>query len=100
DLNGYHLDDAAIDFLEQTPMAQPDGANLLDPQGIPPIPALPAIDHLRTHAFPRTDPTALPRHHVAARATILEPEPRPPAVLPGDDPSPPHGGGARLSRPE
>ncbi|NEE61034.1 flotillin family protein, partial [Streptomyces sp. SID8455] len=43
DLNGYHLDDAAIDFLEQTPMSQLDGANILDAQGIRKITELTAI---------------------------------------------------------
>src|ERR671920_2041928 len=34
DLNGYSLEDAAIDFLEQTPMTRLDAANILDAQGI------------------------------------------------------------------
>ncbi len=34
DLNGYVLDDAAIDFLEQTPMDVLDPANVLDSLGI------------------------------------------------------------------
>ncbi len=32
DLNGYHLEDAAIDYLEQTPLAQLDPSNVLDAQ--------------------------------------------------------------------
>ncbi len=34
DLNGYVLDDAAIDYLEQTPLAQLDPDNILDSRGI------------------------------------------------------------------
>ncbi|MCE9573189.1 MAG: hypothetical protein K8W52_08535 [Deltaproteobacteria bacterium] len=34
DLNGYVLDDAAIDFLEQTPMGTLDPSNVLDALGI------------------------------------------------------------------
>src|ERR1044072_1254403 len=34
DLNGYSLEDAAIDFLEQTPLGQLDTNNILDAQGI------------------------------------------------------------------
>jgi uncharacterized membrane protein YqiK len=45
DLNGYSLEDAAIDFLEQTPMARLDPANILDAQGIRKITELTAIEH-------------------------------------------------------
>jgi uncharacterized membrane protein YqiK len=34
DLNGYVLDDAAIDYLEQTPLENLDPENILDSQGI------------------------------------------------------------------
>ncbi len=34
DLNGYILDDAAIDYLEQTPLEHLDPSNVLDAQGI------------------------------------------------------------------
>ena len=34
DLNGYHLDDCAIDYLEQTPMEVLDPSNVLDALGI------------------------------------------------------------------
>jgi uncharacterized membrane protein YqiK len=34
DLNGYVLDDAAIDYLEQTPLGQLDSNNILDARGI------------------------------------------------------------------
>ena len=34
DLNGYHLEDAAIDYLEQTPLNKMDPNNVLDSIGI------------------------------------------------------------------
>ncbi|MFI9018221.1 flotillin family protein [Streptomyces griseus] len=76
DLNGYHLDDAAIDFLEQTPMAQLDGANILDAQGIRKITELTAIEHVRTNEFQRTEQKEITRQNVDARETILELERR------------------------
>jgi hypothetical protein len=48
DLNGYVLDDAAIDYLEQTPLEVLDPNNVLDAQGIKKILASSAgIDQLR-----------------------------------------------------
>lgn len=76
DLNGYHLDDAAIDFLEQTPMAQLDGANILDAQGIRKITELTAVEHVRTNEFQRTEQKEITRQNVDARETILELERR------------------------
>src|SRR3954467_11366507 len=49
DLNGYSLEDAAIDYLEQTPMAQLDPKNILDAQGIRKITELTAIEHVLTN---------------------------------------------------
>ncbi|MEV6795209.1 flotillin family protein [Streptomyces sp. NPDC051320] len=76
DLNGYHLDDAAIDFLEQTPMTQLDGANILDAQGIRKITELTAVEHVRTNEFQRTEEKEITRQNVDARETILELERR------------------------
>ncbi|MFE2747472.1 flotillin family protein [Streptomyces scopuliridis] len=76
DLNGYHLDDAAIDFLEQTPMTQLDGANIPDAQGIRKITELTAVEHVRTNEFQRTEQKEITRQNVDARETILELERR------------------------
>ncbi|MEU4092915.1 flotillin family protein [Streptomyces sp. NPDC026673] len=76
DLNGYHLDDAAIDFLEQTPMSQLDAANILDAQGIRKITELTAIEHVRTNEYQRTEEKEITRQNVDARETILELERR------------------------
>ncbi len=79
DLNGYHLDDAAIDFLEQTPMTQLDNQGRPRCQGIRKITELTTIEHVRTNEFQRTE-QEITRQNVDARETILELErggPRP-----------------------
>ncbi|MEW5530623.1 flotillin family protein [Streptomyces virginiae] len=76
DLNGYHLDDAAIDFLEQTPMTQLDAANILDAQGIRKITELTTVEHVRTNEFQRTEEKEITRQNVDAREAILELERR------------------------
>ncbi len=76
DLNGYHLEDAAIDYLEQTPMSQLDPANVLDAQGIRKITELTAIEHVRTNEFQRTEEKEITRQNVDAREAILELERR------------------------
>ncbi|MFC4532304.1 SPFH domain-containing protein [Sphaerisporangium dianthi] len=76
DLNGYSLEDAAIDFLEQTPMAALDPANILDAQGIRKITELTAIEHVRTNEFQRHEEKEITRQNVDAREAILELERR------------------------
>ncbi|MFJ9715903.1 flotillin family protein [Streptomyces sp. NPDC101213] len=76
DLNGYHLEDAAIDYLEQTPITQLDPANVLDAQGIRKITELTAIEHVRTNEFRRTEEKEITRQNVDAREAVLELERR------------------------
>ncbi|MER7173978.1 SPFH domain-containing protein [Streptomyces mesophilus] len=76
DLNGYHLEDAAIDYLEQTPLTQLDPANVLDAQGIRKITELTAIEHVRTNEFRRHEEKEITRQDVDAREAILELERR------------------------
>ncbi|MGW5349045.1 flotillin family protein [Streptomyces sp. NPDC004031] len=76
DLNGYHLEDCAIDYLEQTPVTQLDPANILDAQGIRKITELTAIEHVRTNEYERTEQKEITRQNVDARETILELERR------------------------
>ncbi|WP_018638732.1 SPFH domain-containing protein [Parafrankia elaeagni] len=76
DLNGYSLEDAAIDFLEQTPMGQLDPANILDAQGIRKITELTAIEHVRTNEYQRHEEKEITRQNVDAREAILELERR------------------------
>ncbi|MFF8382190.1 SPFH domain-containing protein [Streptomyces kanasensis] len=76
DLNGYSLEDAAIDHLEQTPLAQLDASNILDAQGIRKITELTAVEHVRTNEFRRTEEKEITRQNVDAREAILELERR------------------------
>ncbi|GAA1987364.1 SPFH domain-containing protein [Kitasatospora viridis] len=76
DLNGYHLEDAAIDHLEQTPLAQLDPTNILDAQGIRKITELTALEHIRTNDFQRNEQMEITRQDVDAREAVLELERR------------------------
>ncbi|WP_205857024.1 flotillin family protein, partial [Phytoactinopolyspora endophytica] len=76
DLNGYSLEDAAIDYLEQTPMAQLDKQNILDAQGIRKITELTAKEHVSTNDYERGREKEITRQNVEARETILELERR------------------------
>ncbi|MFE7901719.1 flotillin family protein [Streptomyces sp. NPDC057424] len=76
DLNGYHLEDAAIDYLEQTPVSQLDPANVLDAQGIRKITELTAVEHVRTNEAQRTEEKEITKQNVDAREAILELERR------------------------
>ncbi|GLU50059.1 SPFH domain-containing protein [Nocardiopsis ansamitocini] len=70
DLNGYSLEDAAIDYLEQTPMAQLDAANILDAQGIRKITELTAAQNIRTNEHKRHEEKEIERQNVEAREAI------------------------------
>ncbi|HEV7962987.1 MAG TPA: flotillin family protein, partial [Actinoplanes sp.] len=72
DLNGYSLEDAAIDFLEQTPLMSLDPKNILDAQGIRKITELTAIEAVRTNDFRRNEEKEITRQNVDAQETILE----------------------------
>ncbi|MGW0879289.1 flotillin family protein [Streptomyces sp. NPDC002671] len=76
DLNGYHLEDAAIDYLEQTPLTQMDPANVLDAEGIRKITELTAVEHVRTNEARRNEQMEITRQDVDAREAILELERR------------------------
>ncbi|MFF9485369.1 SPFH domain-containing protein [Streptomyces sp. NPDC014676] len=76
DLNGYHLEDAAIDYLEQTPLTQLDPGNVLDAQGIRKITELTAVEHVRTNEAQRNEQKEITRQDVDAREAILELERR------------------------
>ncbi|MEU3601652.1 flotillin family protein [Streptomyces sp. NPDC006798] len=76
DLNGYSLEDAAIDYLEQTPLVQLDRDNILDAQGIRKITELTAVEHVRTNEYQRDEEKEITRQNVDAREAILELERR------------------------
>lgn len=72
DLNGYVLEDAAIDYLEQTPIGSLDANNILDAQGIRKITELTAKQHILTNEFEREEETKIKKRDVEARERILE----------------------------
>jgi uncharacterized membrane protein YqiK len=76
DLNGYSLEDAAIDFLEQTPLEQLDADNILDAQGIRKITELTAVQAVRTNEYQRNKEKEITRQNVEAREAVLELERR------------------------
>ncbi|ALO12564.1 Secreted protein [Streptomyces venezuelae] len=76
DLNGYSLEDAAIDYLEQTPLAQLDAGNILDAQGIRKITELTAVENVRTNELRQHEQKEITRQNVDAREAILELERR------------------------
>jgi uncharacterized membrane protein YqiK len=53
DLNGYVLDDVAIEYLEQTPLAQLDPNNVLDAEGIRKITDITSREAIAANAFRR-----------------------------------------------
>ncbi len=49
DLNGFTLEDTAIDYLEQTPVELLDDNNILDAEGIKKITQVTALEHVQTN---------------------------------------------------
>ncbi|AWB66674.1 hypothetical protein C2869_09630 [Saccharobesus litoralis] len=72
DLNGYVLEDAAIDYLEQTPINKLDPDNILDSQGIRKITELTAEQNIQTNIFQREEEMKIKRKDVETREAILE----------------------------
>jgi uncharacterized membrane protein YqiK len=72
DLNGYVLEDAAIDYLEQTPMNQLDANNILDAQGIRKITELTAVQHVRTNELQRDEQMQIKKKDVETKEKLLE----------------------------
>ncbi|MFW2382007.1 MAG: flotillin family protein, partial [Acidimicrobiales bacterium] len=72
DLNGYSLEDVAIDFLEQTPLSALDANNILDAQGIRKITELTAIEHVATNNASNDEQKQLTAKNVETREAVLE----------------------------
>ncbi len=72
DLNGYVLEDAAIDYLEQTPIVNLDPMNILDAQGIRKITDLTSTEHVKTNEFQNTEKKLTKKQDVEAQEAILE----------------------------
>ncbi|WP_150240374.1 flotillin family protein [Nocardiopsis quinghaiensis] len=76
DLNGYVLEDVAIDELEQTPLHQHDANNILDAQGISKITERTAKEHKRTNEFENDRKKELDRQNTETAETLAELEKR------------------------
>lgn len=72
DLNGYVLEDAAIDFLEQTPIEMLDPDNILDAEGIKKITELTAEQAKLSNKIQRDKEKVIKQQDVEAREAILE----------------------------
>lgn len=72
DLNGYVLEDVAIDYLEQTPRTSLDPHNILDAEGIRKITELTAAQNVRTNVFERDEELAIKKKNVETVEAMLE----------------------------
>ncbi len=72
DLNGYILDDAAIDYLEQTPLEKLNSDNILDAEGIKKISDLTAREQVLANNIQREKEKVITKQNVEAREAILE----------------------------
>ena len=72
DLNGYILEDVAIDYLEQTPKKSLDPTNILDAEGIKKITELTATQNVRTNDLERDEELAIKKKDVETVEAMLE----------------------------
>jgi len=72
DLNGYVLDDAAIDYLEQTDINLLNSDNILDSEGIKKITRLTSEQRILANEIEREREKTIKKQDVAAREAILE----------------------------
>lgn len=72
DLNGYILDDCAIDYLEQTAIGYLSPQNILDSQGIKKITELTAEQNIKANLIKREEEKVIKKQNVEAREAILE----------------------------
>ena len=72
DLNGFSLEDAAIDYLEQTPLDSLDPDNILDAEGIKKITSLTAAQAKLSNHIQRDKEKVIKQQDVEAREAILE----------------------------
>ena len=71
DLNGYVLEDVAIDYLEQTPKSALDSDNILDAEGIRKITELTATQNVITNELERNEQLAITKKNVETRESML-----------------------------
>ena len=71
DLNGYVLEDVAIDYLEQTPKHMLDQNNIMDAQGIRKITELTAQQNVKTNELEQDEKLQITQKNVSAREAML-----------------------------
>ncbi|QYJ69163.1 flotillin family protein [Flavobacterium litorale] len=71
DLNGYILDDCAIDDLEQTALSYLKNDNILDSEGIKKITELTAAQNMKSNLIRRDEEKTIRKQDVEAREAIL-----------------------------
>lgn len=71
DLNGYVLEDVAIDYLEQTPKSSLDPNNILDSEGIRKITELTANQNIVTNELERNAELAVTKKNVETKEAML-----------------------------
>ncbi len=72
DLNGYTLEDCAIDYLEQTAVSHLKPDNILDAEGIKKITDLTAAQNVKANLIKRDEEKVIRKQDVEAREAILE----------------------------
>lgn len=72
ELSGYVLEDAAIDYLEQTPLEKLDPHNILDAQGIKKITELTAEQNVFTNELRRNEEMRIKKKDVETAEAVLE----------------------------
>lgn len=72
ELSGYVLEDAAIDYLEQTPLEKLDPHNILDAQGIRKITELTAEQNIFTNELRRNEEMRIKKKDVETAEAVLE----------------------------
>ncbi|WP_221089190.1 hypothetical protein [Deinococcus aquaedulcis] len=71
DLNGYVLEDVAIDYLEQTPKSMLDQNNIMDAEGIRKITELTAAQNVVTNELEQNEHLAVTKKNVETREATL-----------------------------
>lgn len=76
DLNGFILDDAAIDFLEQTPLEHLDKDNIMDADGIRKITDLTVIQNVKTNELRQKERMEIGSQNLSADEALFRFEQR------------------------
>lgn len=74
DLNGYMLDDVAIEYLEQTPIEQLDPNNVLDAEGIKKITDVTSRENILANGFRREAEKQIKAKDVETQQAVFEME--------------------------